>query len=51
MGAKESLEDENKRLRRELELAKLRVEALDIMIDIAEEEFKIPIRKKPKAKR
>lgn len=50
VGAKESLEDENKRLRRELELAKLRAEALDIMIDIAEEEFKIPIRKKPKAK-
>ncbi len=49
-GSKESLEDENKRLRKELELAKLRADALDIMIDIAEKEFNIPIRKKPKAK-
>jgi hypothetical protein len=49
-GAKESLEDEVKRLRRELELEKLRSEGLEIMIDIAEKEFKIPIRKKPGAK-
>ena len=47
---KESLEDEVKRLRRELELERLRSEGLEIMIDIAEKEFKIPIRKKPGAK-
>ena len=45
-GANESLEQENARLRKELELAKLRAEGLDIMIDIAEREFQIPIRKK-----
>ena len=46
----ETLEQENARLRRALEHAELRAEALDIMIDIAEKEFKIPIRKKPRAK-
>ena len=47
---KETLEQENARLRKALEHAELRAEALDIMIDIAEKEFKIPIRKKPRAK-
>lgn len=47
----ESLAEEVKRLRRELELERLRSEALDIMIDLAEKEFSIPIRKKPRAKR
>ncbi len=47
---KESPEQENARLRKELELAKLRIEGLEIMIDIAENELKIPIRKKPGAK-
>lgn len=46
----ETLEQENARLRKELELAKLRIEGLEIMIDIAENELKIPIRKKPGAK-
>ena len=47
---KETLEQENARLRKELELANLRIEGLELMINIAEEEFKIPIRKKPGAK-
>ena len=42
----ETLEQENARLRKALEHAELRAEALEIMIDIAEKEFKIPIRKK-----
>ena len=49
-GGKESLEHENRRLRKELELARLRIEGLEIMIDIAENELNIPIRKKPGAK-
>ena len=47
----ETLEQENARLRKALEHAELRAEALDMMIDIAENEFKVPIRKKPRAKR
>jgi hypothetical protein len=47
----ETLAQENARLRRALERAELRAEALDIMIDIAEKELKIPIRKKPGVKR
>ena len=47
----ESLEEENARLRKELELAQLRAEGLEIMIDLAEKQFKIPIRKKSGAKR
>lgn len=47
----ETLEQENARLRKALERAELRAEALDIMIDIAEKELKIPIRKKSGAKR
>jgi transposase-like protein len=45
------LEAENKRLREELNLERLRTLSLNVMIDIAEEEFKIPIRKKSGAKR
>jgi transposase len=44
------LETENKRLREELELERLRTLSLNVMIDLAEEQFKIPIRKKPGAK-
>jgi transposase-like protein len=44
------LEAENKRLREELEKERLRVLSLNVMIDIAEEEFKVPIRKKSGAK-
>ncbi|MEI6124845.1 MAG: hypothetical protein WCQ95_14610, partial [Bacteroidota bacterium] len=43
-------EAENKRLRAELELERLRVLSLNVMIDLAEEQFKIPIRKKSGAK-
>ncbi len=44
------LEAENKRLRDELELERLRTLALNVMIDLAEEQFKVPIRKKAGAK-
>ena len=44
------LEAENKRLREELDLERLRTLSLNVMIDIAEEQFKIPIRKKSGAK-
>ena len=44
------LEAELERLKLELEYEKLKSEAYDRMIDIAEEEFKIPIRKKSGAK-
>ena len=37
---------ENKRLQEALELEKLRSRAYDTMIDVAEEKFNIPIRKK-----
>lgn len=40
------LEAENKRLHQALELEKLRSKAYDTMIDVAEETFNIPIRKK-----
>jgi transposase len=46
----EELEAENARLQQELEMEQLRTRALNVMIDIAEREFKIPIRKKPGAK-
>ena len=46
----EELEAENARLKQELELEQLRTRALNVMIDIAENQFKIPIRKKPGAK-
>lgn len=44
------LESENKRLHQELEMERLRVLSLNVMIDLAEEQFKIPIRKKSGAK-
>ena len=40
-----------RRLRKELEEARLYNELLNAMIDIAEDRFEIPIRKKPGAKR
>ncbi len=50
---KQQLEDalktaqaENKRLQEALELEKLRSRAFDTMIDVAEKNFNIPIRKK-----
>ena len=46
----ETLEQENERLRKELERERLRSEALNIMIDIAEQELGISIRKKSGAK-
>jgi transposase-like protein len=46
----EELEAENARLKQELELEQLRTRALNVMIDIAENQFKIPIRKKSGAK-
>ena len=48
---KEQLELEIEQLKHQLEYERLKNEVLDTMIDIAEEEFKIPIRKKPGAKR
>jgi transposase len=44
------LEAENKRLREELELERIRVLSLNVMIDLAEEQLKVPIRKKSGAK-
>ncbi|MHC1703659.1 MAG: hypothetical protein AB9846_09720 [Tenuifilaceae bacterium] len=49
-GDASALEAENRRLREELELERLRVLSLNVMIDVAEEQFKIPIRKKSGAK-
>lgn len=40
-----------RRLRKELEEARLYNRLLNAMIDIAEEQFEIPIRKKPGARR
>lgn len=47
---REELEAENLRLRRELEEERVRNRALNVMIDIAERQFNIPIRKKHGAK-
>lgn len=47
---KEELELEIEQLKRQLEYEKLKSEAFDTMIKIAEREFKIPIRKKSGAK-
>ena len=44
------LEAENKRLQKALDLEKLRSKAYDKMIDVAEDTFNIPIRKKPGTK-
>jgi transposase len=46
----EELEAENQRLKQELDMEQLRTRALNVMIDIAEDRFKIPIRKKSGAK-
>ena len=46
----EELEAENARLKQELDIEQLRNRALNVMIDIAEDQFKIPIRKKSGAK-
>lgn len=46
----QELEAENKRLLEELQLEQLRSRALNVMIDLAEEQLKIPIRKKSGAK-
>lgn len=45
-----SLEEQLKQLERQLELSELKVEALETMIDIAEAELKVDIRKKSGAK-
>ncbi len=47
---KQELQIENRRLREELDMEQLRCRALNIMIDIAEDHFDIPIRKKSGAK-
>lgn len=46
----EQLKNEIEQLNRQLNYEKLKSKVLDTMIDIAESEFKIPIRKKPGAK-
>lgn len=46
----EELEAENLRLKQELEMEQLRSRALNVMIDIAENKFNIPIRKKSGAR-
>ncbi|MDP4292396.1 MAG: hypothetical protein Q8908_15060 [Bacteroidota bacterium] len=46
----QELEAENRRLRKELDREQLYTRALNVMIDIAEKRFNIPIRKKPGAK-
>lgn len=46
----EELEAENARLKQELDIEQLRNRALNVMIDLAEKQFKIPIRKKSGAK-
>jgi transposase-like protein len=48
--SQEELEAENQRLKQDLEMEQLRSRALNVMIDIAEDQFKIPIRKKSGAK-
>ena len=44
------LQLQNQRLKKENEMAQLSIRSLNLMIDLAEETFKIPIRKKPGAK-
>ena len=48
---KEQESDDIAALRRELELAKLKIEALNTLIDVAEDHLKIDIRKKSGAGR
>ncbi len=47
---KTPLEQENERLKKQLEYAELKVLALNTLIDVAEKQLKITIRKKPGAK-
>lgn len=47
----EQEEEEKKALRKALEEAQLKIKALNTLIDVAEDQFKIAIRKKPGAKR
>jgi len=42
--------EETKALQKQVEMLKLKVEGLETMIDIAEEQLKIDIRKKPGTK-
>ena len=46
----DNLAAENKALRQALSQANLKIKALDTLIDVAEENLKIDIRKKPGAK-
>lgn len=45
-----ALEKENEELKKALELAMLKVSALETLVDVAEDQFNIQIRKKPGAK-
>lgn len=51
MAKKEQEPEDVAALRRELELAKLKIEALNTLIDVAEDQLKIDIRKKSGARR
>ena len=46
----DDLEQENASLKKALELAMLKIEALETLVDVAEDKFNIAIRKKPGAK-
>lgn len=46
----EALKKQNEELQKKLNLANLKITGLEMMIDIAEEELKIDIRKKPGTK-
>lgn len=48
--SKEELQNEILKLKRQLEEAQIKAEGYDLMIDIAEKQFNIPIRKKPSTK-
>ena len=50
-GANNQEDGEKKALQKALEEAQLKIKALNTLIDVAEDQFKIPIRKKPGAKR
>ena len=46
----EALKKQNEELKKKLDLANLKITGLEMMIDIAEEELKLDIRKKPGTK-
>ena len=46
----EELQNELIKLKKQLEEAQIKAEGYNLMIDYAEKEFKIPIRKKPNTK-